>query len=75
MPGSVNIPFLDVIDPLTTKLLGDEQIRLLFSGIHLDEPIILSCGSGVTACILYLALERLGALKLSVVCEFLHQRY
>jgi hypothetical protein len=67
MLGSINIPFLDVIDKSTHKLLNDTQLRQIFKDIRLDESIILSCGSGVTACILYTALERIGAIYLSVV--------
>ena len=38
------------------------QLRQLFetAGIDLDKPVITSCGSGVTAAILNLALERIG---------------
>ena len=33
---------------------------LLAAGIDLDRPVITSCGSGITAAILALALERVG---------------
>jgi len=35
-------------------------------GVDLDKPAITTCGSGVTAAILYLALERLGKTDLSL---------
>ena len=34
--------------------------------IDLNKPIVLSCGSGVTATMLYLALEKIGAKNLAV---------
>ena len=39
-----------------------EETRAMFetAGVDLTEPAILSCGSGVTAAILALAMERLG---------------
>ena len=38
------------------------QLQRLFAkaGINVEQPVITSCGSGVTACIATLALERLG---------------
>jgi len=61
IPGSVNLPF--------TRLLAEdgtmkppEALRAAFeeAGVALDRPVITSCGSGVTAAVLNLALERLG---------------
>lgn len=36
------------------------------AGVDLDKPVITSCGSGVTAAIINLALERLGHAKHSL---------
>ena len=38
------------------------ELRQAFeaAGVDLDKPVITSCGSGVTAAILSLALERIG---------------
>ncbi|MEM1374208.1 MAG: 3-mercaptopyruvate sulfurtransferase [Pseudomonadota bacterium] len=61
IPGSRNVPY--------TALLNDDQtlkdadaIRAVFegAGVDLGKPVITSCGSGVTAAILSLALERIG---------------
>lgn len=69
MPGSINIPFLDVIDPKTKTMRSDQELLEIFSSknLNLDSPIILTCGSGVTACILYTALEKVGAKSISIV--------
>jgi thiosulfate/3-mercaptopyruvate sulfurtransferase len=54
--------------PYTAVLNGDgtmkalPELRAVFdsAGVDLKKPIITSCGSGVTAAVLSLALERLG---------------
>lgn len=61
IPGAKNVPF-------TTLLNGDgtmkpsDQLRSTFevAGVDLSKPAITSCGSGVTAAVLSLALERIG---------------
>jgi thiosulfate/3-mercaptopyruvate sulfurtransferase len=60
MPGSFNVPFQDVLD--NGRLASRERIEAAFTaaGVDLDKPIITSCGSGVTAAILLLALESIG---------------
>ena len=60
MPGSFNVPFDRVIE--NGSLASRERIEAAFAaaGVDLDKPIITSCGSGVTAAILTLALEALG---------------
>ncbi|KAL5596532.1 uncharacterized protein BROUX77_007216 [Berkeleyomyces rouxiae] len=59
MPGSINIPFGDVLDPTTKKFLAPEELRKLFvaKGLNPDKPVIASCGSGVTACVIETALK------------------
>ncbi|GBB84973.1 hypothetical protein RclHR1_11570002 [Rhizophagus clarus] len=69
MPYSFSVPFNSIIDPNTkTTLLQDDELRKLFESKNVDinKPIVLSCGSGVTATMLYLALEKIGAEKLAV---------
>lgn len=41
---------------------GDAELRQVFkeAGVFLDSDIIVSCGSGVTACVVALALHELG---------------
>ncbi|MGJ8626250.1 MAG: 3-mercaptopyruvate sulfurtransferase [Sulfitobacter sp.] len=61
IPGSRNVPFGDLLnDDKTMKSV--EKTRSIFeaAGVDLNKPIITSCGSGVTAAILVLALQRLG---------------
>jgi thiosulfate/3-mercaptopyruvate sulfurtransferase len=60
MPGSFSVPFDQVLD--NGRLASRERIEAAFTsaGVDLDKPIITSCGSGVTAAILSLALESIG---------------
>jgi Rhodanese-related sulfurtransferase len=59
MPGSINVPFDAVLDPETKAFLPPEQIREVFKskGVDPEKPIISSCGTGVTACVLETALR------------------
>jgi thiosulfate/3-mercaptopyruvate sulfurtransferase len=60
MPRSFNVPFQNVLE--NGRLASRERIQAAFTsaGVDLDKPIITSCGSGVTAAILLLALEAIG---------------
>ncbi|AXI48317.1 3-mercaptopyruvate sulfurtransferase [Sulfitobacter sp. SK012] len=61
IPGARNVPFGDLLNSDKTMKSVDAT-RTIFetAGVDLSKPIITSCGSGVTAAILALALERLG---------------
>jgi thiosulfate/3-mercaptopyruvate sulfurtransferase len=61
MPGARNLPFGDVVNADGT-LKSADALRAAFAGagVNLDAPIVTSCGSGVTAATLALALARLG---------------
>ncbi|WP_375257612.1 3-mercaptopyruvate sulfurtransferase [Citreimonas sp.] len=61
IPGSKNVPFKALLkDDGTMK--DEAGLRAAFedAGVDLGKPVITTCGSGVTAAILSLALERLG---------------
>jgi thiosulfate/3-mercaptopyruvate sulfurtransferase len=60
IPGSYNVPSNSVVKD--GALLPLDQLRKAFAaaGLDLDKPIITSCGSGVSAAILWLALDALG---------------
>ncbi|KAG0531856.1 hypothetical protein BDA96_04G058100 [Sorghum bicolor] len=61
IPGSICVPFPEMFDGAPSLLSADE-LRQKFqqAGISLDQPIVVTCGSGVTACILALGLYRIG---------------
>ncbi|KAK3989700.1 Rhodanese-like domain-containing protein [Cladorrhinum sp. PSN332] len=59
MPSAINIPFGDVLDPETKAFLPVDKLREIFQkkGVDPAKPIISSCGTGVTACIIETALN------------------
>lgn len=61
IPGSRNLPFASLFAEDGTYK-GVDELRAAFvqAGIALDRPITASCGSGVTACVLLFALDRIG---------------
>ncbi len=62
MPGARNLPFDRLLTPegrLKTPVALAEAFRE--AGVDLARPIVATCGSGVTASVLALALEVLGA--------------
>jgi thiosulfate/3-mercaptopyruvate sulfurtransferase len=67
MPGATNLPWRAVLTA-DLKLKDDASLQKLFAekGIDLRAPIITSCGSGISAAILTLAAEKLGARQLSL---------
>ncbi|WP_315920133.1 3-mercaptopyruvate sulfurtransferase [Mesorhizobium sp. SP-1A] len=60
MPGAKNIPVSSLAE--NGALLPKARLRKLFedAGIDLSKPVVTSCGSGVTAAAITLALETLG---------------
>lgn len=61
IPNARNVFYRDVLNPDNT-MKSPEVLAEVFrkAGVDLTKPAILSCGSGVTACILALAMERIG---------------
>ncbi|MGO8918562.1 MAG: 3-mercaptopyruvate sulfurtransferase [Stellaceae bacterium] len=62
IPGSLNLPYDELIDPKTRTVLPAEELakRFAASGLERGKPVVTSCGSGVTACALALGLHLLG---------------
>ena len=62
IPGSRNLPYELVTDHDTRQLKSADELTRLFrdAGVVLDRSIVTSCGSGVTACALALALHLIG---------------
>ena len=60
MPGAFSVPFTEIVE--NGRLASPERIAQAFkkAGVDIDQPVITSCGSGVTAAILTLGLETLG---------------
>lgn len=62
IPGSINIPAGSLIDSASGKLKSEEELKALFQNkkVSAETPVIASCGSGVTACVIALALHNVG---------------
>ncbi|CAN7732328.1 3-mercaptopyruvate sulfurtransferase [Bradyrhizobium sp. LjRoot220] len=62
IPGSLSVPYNQLFDAATGAMKSLDELRAVFAGagVRLDAPIVTSCGSGVSALVLTLALYRLG---------------
>jgi thiosulfate/3-mercaptopyruvate sulfurtransferase len=61
MPGAANMPFANLLDGGGLK--SPQELSAIFTdaGITPETPVVTSCGSGVTAAVLSLALEVIGS--------------
>ncbi len=61
IPGSLNVPYTALFNPDGT-FKDAAGIRAVFeaAGVDLSKPVVTSCGSGVTACVLLFALHLIG---------------
>lgn len=66
MPNALNLPFEECLQG--SRLRPVEQLKTVFSQLPIksDQPLVCSCGSGVTACILALAAMETGYSDISV---------
>jgi thiosulfate/3-mercaptopyruvate sulfurtransferase len=60
MPGSLNVPFVELVERGRLKPPAAIAATLAAHGVELARPIITTCGSGVSAAILALAVEEGG---------------
>ena len=60
IPGALNVPWTDLV--IKGQLKTTDELQEVFNrqGVDLTQPIIASCGSGVTAAVVMLALATLG---------------
>jgi thiosulfate/3-mercaptopyruvate sulfurtransferase len=67
IPGSKNLPFDQLLDD-DGRFLAEADLRQRFAAADIDtgQPVITSCGSGVTACVLALGLCLVGNDDVSV---------
>lgn len=67
MPGARNVPF-DTLLTAEGTLKPAAEIEALFkaASVDLDQPIVTTCGSGVTASVLALGLARIGRERIPV---------
>jgi thiosulfate/3-mercaptopyruvate sulfurtransferase len=62
IPGSRSVPYAELFDAATGAMKPLDDLRKTFAGagVELARPIVTSCGSGVSALVVTLALYRLG---------------
>lgn len=62
IPGSLSLPFTDLLERGTRIMLPPEEMRKRFeaAGIDMAKPVVTTCGSGITAAVLALGLFRSG---------------
>lgn len=68
IPGSLSLPFLDLMDPRELTMKHPAEIEKTFAdaGIDLSKPVTASCGSGVTACVIALGAYLVGKKDVAV---------
>ena len=61
MPGATSVPFLELAED--GRMKSADALRAVFAakGVDLQRPITTTCGSGVTAAVVALGLEMVGA--------------
>ncbi|MFL6839387.1 MAG: 3-mercaptopyruvate sulfurtransferase [Bradyrhizobium sp.] len=62
IPGSRNVPYAELFDAGTGAMKPLDELRKAFTsaGVDMTKPIVTTCGSGVSALVVTLALYRLG---------------
>ncbi len=61
MPGAASLPYTELLNPdQTMKDPAALRARFAAAGVTGEQPVVTSCGTGVTACILALGLRRAG---------------
>ena len=61
MPGARNVPFAGLINADGTLKGADDLLKAFTAaGIDARQPVVTTCGSGVTAAVLSLALAVIG---------------
>ncbi|MCP5382147.1 MAG: 3-mercaptopyruvate sulfurtransferase [Kordiimonadaceae bacterium] len=61
IPGSYSVPFNELLNEDGTYKSRNELKKIFVeNGVDLNKPIVTSCGSGITACVLLFALDQIG---------------
>ena len=66
MPGTTSVPFTDLIEAGRLKQPGELAALFQAKGVDLARPITTTCGSGITAAVVSLALELAGASQVTL---------
>jgi len=66
MPGAMSVPATDLVADGRLKSVSELTAMFDKAGVDLSQPIVTSCGSGVTASTLMLALKTAGARDVAI---------
>ncbi|PKR91005.1 3-mercaptopyruvate sulfurtransferase [Pleomorphomonas diazotrophica] len=66
MPGAINLPFGEAIEAGRLKSAADLRTLFAARAIDTNKPVIASCGSGVSAAVIALALDVVGARDVAI---------
>ena len=68
MPGAINCPIGSLLDADSGRIKSPEALKQLFAdaGIAMDQPVITTCGSGVTACGIAFGMALLGKTDIAI---------
>lgn len=66
MPNALNVPYDTLLED--GRLVSPDQIRAVFfgAGMDLGRPSVTTCGSGITAAVLWFALNEIGKAPISL---------
>ena len=65
-PGATSVPFTELVEEGRLKQAAELAAIFKSKGIDLSQPITTTCGSGITAAVVSLALELAGAQKVTL---------
>lgn len=60
VPGAINVPYASLLDPATGLFKKKDDLKAALGRVDTTKPVAVSCGSGVTACVVALALFETG---------------
>lgn len=60
IPGSLSLPYASLIDNQTGLFKTGDALRSALASVDASKPVAISCGSGVTACVVAIGLHNLG---------------
>lgn len=66
IPGSLNVPYASLIDPATGLFKKNDDLKAALGRVDPSRPVAVSCGSGVTACVVALGLFETGVTNASI---------
>jgi thiosulfate/3-mercaptopyruvate sulfurtransferase len=66
IPGSLNLPYRDLVADGRFRPRAELERKAAEAGIDLQRPITTTCGSGISAAVVALALESLGRISVPV---------